>query len=62
MNLYKGIVQHVPIDLGGHEFPTNMLILKDQDIDVILGMNWLTQHGAIIDVLHRTIRVNVPNS
>jgi hypothetical protein len=39
-----------------------MLILKDQDIDVILGMNWLTQHGAIIDVLHRTIRVNAPDS
>ena len=39
-----------------------MLILKDQDIDVILGMNWLTQHGAVIDVLRRTIRVNVPGS
>ena len=41
----REIVQHVPIDLGGHQFPTSMLILKDQDIDVILGMNWLTQHG-----------------
>ena len=39
-----------------------MLILKDQDIDVILGMNWLTQHGAIINVLRRTIRVNAPDS
>ena len=39
-----------------------MLILKDQDIDVILGMNWLTQHGAVIDVLRRSIRVNVPGS
>ena len=39
-----------------------MLILKDQDIDVILGMNWLTQHRAIIDVLRRTIRVNAPGS
>ena len=58
----REIVQHVPIDLGGHEFPTSMLILKDQDIDVILGMNWLTQHGAVIDVLRRTIRVNVPGS
>ena len=25
----REIVQHVPIDLGGHEFPTSMLILKD---------------------------------
>ena len=58
----REVDQHVPIDLGGYEFPTNMLILKDQDIDVILGMNWLTQHGAIIDVLRRTIRVNAPDS
>jgi hypothetical protein len=39
-----------------------MLILKDQDIDVILGMNRLTQHGAVIDVMRRTIRINVPDS
>jgi hypothetical protein len=30
-------VEHVPIDLVGHTFPTNMLVLKNQDIDVILS-------------------------
>jgi hypothetical protein len=35
----KKMVHQVPIELGGHLFPTSMLILKDQDIDVILGMN-----------------------
>jgi hypothetical protein len=39
-----------------------MVILKDQDIDVILGMNWMYQRGAVIDTLNRTIRVNLPDN
>ena len=56
------MVYQVPINLGGHIFPTTMIILKDQDIDVILGMNWMYQHKAIIDALNRTIRVSLPDS
>jgi hypothetical protein len=37
----KEMVHQVPIELGSHIFPTSLLILKDQDIDVILGMNWM---------------------
>jgi hypothetical protein len=40
----------------------SMIILKDQDIDVILGMNWMYQRGAAIDTLNRTIRLNLPDS
>ena len=58
----KEMVYNVPIVLGGHTFPTTMIVLKDQDIDVILGMNWLNQRGAIIDAFNRTIKVNIPNS
>jgi hypothetical protein len=38
-----------------------MLVLPYQDIDVILGMNWLRQHGAVIDALQRTIQLDSPN-
>jgi hypothetical protein len=31
----------VPVTLAEQEFPTNMIVLKSQDIDVILRMNWL---------------------
>jgi hypothetical protein len=58
----KEMVREVPIELGGHIFPTTMIILKNQDIDVILGMNWMYQRGAVIDALHRTIRLNLPDS
>jgi hypothetical protein len=56
------MVHQVPIELGGHMFLTSMLILKDQDIDVILGMNWMHQRGAVIDTLNRMIRLNLPDS
>ena len=49
------MVYQIPIDLVGHTFPTNLIVLKGQDIDVILGMNWLCQRRAVIDTLHRTL-------
>jgi hypothetical protein len=35
-----------------------MIVLKSQDIDVILGMNWLAQHKATLNTDQRTIRLN----
>jgi hypothetical protein len=54
----KEVVFHVPVTLAEREFPTNMIVLIGQDIDVILGMNWLAQHKAIINTELRTIRLS----
>jgi hypothetical protein len=35
-----------------------MIVLKGQDIDVILGMNWLAQHKAIFNTDLRTIMLS----
>jgi hypothetical protein len=48
----------VPVTLVGQDFPTNMVVLKDQDIDVILGINWLAQHKVILNSDLRTIRLS----
>jgi hypothetical protein len=48
----------VPVTLAERDFPTNMIVLKDQHIDAILGMNWLTQHKAILNTDLRTIRLS----
>jgi hypothetical protein len=37
----KEVAFHIPVTLAGQEFPANMIVIKGQDIDVILGMNWL---------------------
>jgi hypothetical protein len=44
--------------LAERDFPTNMIVLKGQDIDVILGMNWLAQHKAILNTDFRTIKLS----
>jgi hypothetical protein len=48
----------VSVTLAGRDFPTNMIVLKGQDIDVILGMNWLAQHKATLNTDQRTIRLS----
>jgi hypothetical protein len=48
----------VPVILAERDFPTNMIVLKGQDIDVILGMNWLAQHKAILNTDMRTIKLS----
>jgi hypothetical protein len=54
----KEVAFQVPITLAERDFPTNMIVLKGQDIDVILGMNWLAQHKAILNTELRTIKLN----
>jgi hypothetical protein len=54
----KEVAFHLPITLAGWEFPTNMIILKGQDINVILGKNWLSQHKTIINIDLRTIKLS----
>jgi hypothetical protein len=40
------------------DFSTNMIVLKGQDIDIILGMNWLVQHKDILNTDLRNIRLS----
>jgi hypothetical protein len=54
----KEVAFHIPVTLAGREFPTNMIVIKGQDLDVILGMNWLAQHKAIINTDLRTIKLS----
>jgi hypothetical protein len=54
----KEVAFHILVTLAGREFPTNMIVLKCQDIDVILGMNWLALNKAIINTDLRTIKLS----
>jgi hypothetical protein len=54
----KEVAYQVPVTLAERDYPTNMIVLKGQDIDVILGMNWLAQHKAILNTDLRTIRLS----
>jgi hypothetical protein len=54
----KEVALHVPVTLVERDFPIDMIVLKGQDIDVILGMNWSAQHKAILNTDLRTIRLS----
>jgi hypothetical protein len=54
----KEVVFHVPVKLAGHDFPTNMIVIKGQDVDVILGMNWLAQNEAVINTSQRIVQLS----
>jgi hypothetical protein len=54
----KEVAYQVPVTLAERDFQTNMIVLKGQGIDVILGMNWLAQHKAILNTDLRTIRLS----
>jgi hypothetical protein len=54
----KEVAFNVPVTLVERDFPTNMIVLKSQDIDVILGMNWLAQDKAILNTDLRNIRLS----
>ena len=50
----KGCFQ-VPLSIGRHVFPSNLIILESQGLDVILGMDWLSLYGGNIDCASKSI-------
>jgi hypothetical protein len=54
------VTHGVVIDIGYNLFPTSLIALKSTDIDVILGMDWLTKSQAIIDCAARSIVMTSP--
>jgi hypothetical protein len=56
----KKIVKNVLILIQGREYTTDLIILPGLSISVILGMNWMKYHGALIDTSTRTIMLREP--
>jgi len=54
------IIRHVPIKLGSKIFKTDLILLALEGMDIILGMDWMSRHGAILDLSSRAIELNSP--
>jgi hypothetical protein len=52
--------QSVPIRLGSHIIKTTLLILGLENVDIILGANWMTQHQMVLDVANRIVEIKSP--
>src|SRR4051812_13022850 len=51
----------VIITIEGVEFLANLIVLDSKGLDVILGMNWLTRHKAMLDCGLRAVTLTSPN-
>ena len=56
------IVKDVLIQISEQEYTTNLVILSGLGIDVILGMNWMKNHGVLIDTSTRTVMLRDPKN
>jgi hypothetical protein len=52
--------RNVPILLGSKIFKTTLLILGLENVDIILGATWMTQHRVVLDVAARALEIRSP--
>ena len=50
----------MPLTIGNHVFPSDLIILESQGLDVILGMDWLSMYGGNIDCASKSIMLTTP--
>ena len=54
------IVRDVLISIKEREYTIDLIVFLGLEIDVILGMNWMSGHGVLIDTSTRTIMLRKP--
>ena len=50
----------IPLTIGIHVFPSDLIILESQGLDVILGMDWMSKYGGSIDCASKSILLTTP--
>ncbi|VFQ89749.1 unnamed protein product [Cuscuta campestris] len=51
------IYHRCPLSVQGKQFPADLIELRHKEFDIILGMDWLTEHRAVVDCSCRTVRL-----
>ncbi|VFQ73370.1 unnamed protein product [Cuscuta campestris] len=51
------IYHRCPLSMQGKQFPADLIELPHKEFDIILGMDWLTEHRAVVDYSCRTVRL-----
>ena len=50
-------VKQVPLQLQGNFFPTALIMLPTQRVDIIVGMNWMEGQGVILDTTSQSVHI-----
>jgi hypothetical protein len=56
----RQVVVNPPLNLGDRVYKTSLIVLEGQGTDVILGMNWMKKHRALLDTAARTVHLDSP--
>jgi hypothetical protein len=52
------MVHKIPLELVGRVFPTSPIILEGQGINIILGINWMKMHKAVLDISAHLVHID----
>jgi hypothetical protein len=52
------VAYKIPLELAGQVIHTALIILEDQGINVILGMNWMKMHWIVLDISARLVHLD----
>jgi hypothetical protein len=55
------MVKSVPIQLGSKLIKTYLVLVNLEGIDVILGINWMTEHRVLLDISSQVIEIDSPH-
>ena len=55
------VYRDCPIKIREYEFLGDLIELSFKEFDVILGMDWLSQHRAIVDCRMKRVTLRTPN-
>jgi hypothetical protein len=58
--LAKQLCPKVNLKIKGVDFVTNLIVLELKGVDIILGMDWLSKHKALIDCAKKYVRLTTP--
>jgi hypothetical protein len=51
----------VNLKIRGIDLVANLIVLESKGIDIILGMDWLSKHKALIDCTKKSVKLTTPN-
>jgi hypothetical protein len=54
------LTKNTPLNLGGMVYKTSLIILDDQGIDVTVGMSWMKEYKAVLDIAARIVHLESP--
>ncbi|XP_074355924.1 uncharacterized protein LOC141695587 [Apium graveolens] len=56
----KGVCPRCRVEISGYSFPVSLIPFQLGEFDVILGMDWLGEHGAQIDCKKKKVILKTP--